>query len=175
MNCAQQIVIRDEVTEQLALGTASVGVVFPESPAYSFSNGTSTAGTVPNVIDLHWEKGSLGGSAVTLAASASVTYTLSALTDDQGRAVAFARLHGFTIRVIATTAGSGDFLTVGGAATHPCLSIVNGTFIVKDYEKKVAQDAVGLVVAAGSSDQLKILNSGANPMTFEIALSGCST
>jgi hypothetical protein len=31
------------------------------------------------------------------------------------------------------------------------------------------------VVAAGSADQLKIANPSANPITFEIAITGCST
>jgi hypothetical protein len=173
VNVSQNIIINDTVTEQLAYGGASVGATSPESPSFSFSNGSSTTGTVGNVINLQWQKATAAGTAVTLAAGASVTYILSALTDDLGRAVAFARLRRLAIRVAAKTVGGS--LTVGGATANPCTAIVNGTFPVTDYDLKVFADPLGAVVAAGSADQLKIANPSANPITFEIAITGCST
>lgn len=173
MNVSQNIIVNDTVTEQLAYGGASIGATSPESPSFSFANGSSTSGTIGGTIDLAWMKAVAAGTAVTLAAGASVTYVLSALTDDLGRAVAFARLRRFALRITAKTVGGA--LTVGGATANPCTDIVNGTFKVTDYELKIFSDPVGAVVAAGSSDQLKIANLSANPITFEIALTGCST
>jgi hypothetical protein len=173
MNVTQNIIIKDEVTEQLAYGGASVGAVSSQSPTFTFSNGTSAGGTVANVIDLKAEFAAISGTAVTLAAGASITYTLSAMTDGLGRAVAFARLRRHVIRIIAKT--SGNYLTVGGAGARQCTDIVNGTFKVTDEDRKTFADGPGAVVTAGTSDQVKILNSSANPITFEYALTGCST
>ncbi|MFL6141671.1 MAG: hypothetical protein ACJ72N_07350 [Labedaea sp.] len=173
MNVSQNIIINDTVTEQLAYGGASIGAVSSQSPSFTFSNGTSSGGTVGNVIDLKNEFAAISGTAVTLAAGASITYTLSAMTDGLGRAVAFARLRRHVIRIIAKT--SGDFLTVGGAGARQCIDIVNGTFKVTDEDRKTFADGPGAIVTAGTSDQVKILNSSTHPITFEYALTGCST
>lgn len=133
-----------------------------------------TSGTA-NAVDGYFAK--LAVNAVTLTAGASVTYTLTALVDPMGRTVTFAGgVRGFWIRVLTRTAG--DFLTVGAAATNPWTAMFAGTtpaikvfkfFCVEvDLTDKYA-------VTAASNEQLKIVNSGSNSITFELGLVGCSS
>jgi hypothetical protein len=162
---AHTIAVRDTITETLTFGdAAAVQVQANGDVSFSFANGT-TAGAQ----DLHWE------NTYTLAAGASQTITLSALTDGLTRTVALVRIKRLAISISAKTGN--DFLTVGNATSNPWLAIHGGTmptFIVRRYELKVADDATGFVVVAASSDQLKLLNSGAASMTISVKLSGCS-
>lgn len=162
--------INDTVTEILSLGGTTFPVSIPKAPSYSFGTGTSTGGTVASVVDDHFEK------VYTLAAGASVTLVLSALVDDQNRAVAFARVRKFHVWVTARTGN--DALMMGGAATAPVTSLTGGatqTHPVYDDELKVANNPAGFAIAAGSADQLKFNNSGSASMTFTVAITGCST
>jgi hypothetical protein len=175
LNVTQDIVVNDTVVEQLTYGsvkTAASSVPSP-APVYSFTNGTSTGGTVAGVIDLWYDQANL--TAVTLAPSASITYTLSALTDDAGRAVAYARIRRLQVFVTSKTAASNDALTLGGAASHAWTAAFSGTATVRDFWEVVDNSPAGLPVASGSNDQLKITNSGSNPITFFLRTSGCST
>jgi hypothetical protein len=165
----ENIVLADTVTETLSYGSVStqvsgtVGVAAPTS-LYSWVNGTG-AGQV----DLHFEH------TYTLAAGASVTLTLSAMTDDLPRSFAFARVRKLVIYITAHTAG--DKLTVGGAATHPWaapFADVSDKVAVRDLFLLVGSDATAYVVTSGTSDQLLITNSGASSMTFIVAISGAS-
>jgi hypothetical protein len=165
----EEIVLADTITERFSFGATStqvsgtVGVAAPTS-LYSWVNGTTA-----NAVDLRFEH------SYTLAASASTTLTLSALTDDLGRAVAFARVRKLIVYVTAKT-GS-DFLTVGNAALHPWTAIVGGTtqtIPVRDLLLLVGAGTTAYVVTSGSSDQLKILNSGSASITFTVAISGAS-
>jgi hypothetical protein len=162
---AHTIAIRDTITETLTFGdAAAVQVQANGDVSFSFANGT-TAGAQ----DLHWE------NTYTLAAGASQTITLSALTDGLTRTVALARVKRLAVLISAKTGN--DYLTVGNATTNPWLAIQGGTaptFIVRRYELKIADDATGFVVVAGSSDQLKLTNSGAASMTISVKISGCS-
>jgi hypothetical protein len=132
---------------------------------------TFTSGTGAQQCDLMWAK------SYTLAASASTTITVSALTDDLGRAVAFVRVKCLLVESDATV--SGDDLVLGAAASHPWVEIVGGsgqTLRVKPYGflAQAAMGTVGFLVTSGSSDQLKIANAGANSITFRLTLAGCS-
>lgn len=174
LNCLNNVTISDQITEVLSLGSINEPVQATSAPNYEFTNGTSASGTVANVIDLHWELS--GVNAVTLASSASVTYTLSNLTDSEGRTIAFARIHKLLIWLV--TRNDGDYLTVGDAATHPWTGLCSSgtaTLSVFDALVAVAANKVGLVVSSGSSDQIKITNAGAASITFGINASGCST
>jgi hypothetical protein len=174
MNVLNNITVSDQITEVLSLGSINGPVQATSSPQYQFTNGTSTSGTVPYVIDLHWELS--GVNSVTLASGASVTYTLSALTDTEGRTIAFARVHKLLIWLVTRT--DGDYLIVGNAATHPWTGLCSSgtaTLSVYDALAAVAANAVGLVVTSGSSDQVKIHNSGSASITFGINAAGCST
>lgn len=174
INCLNNVTLSDQITEVLNLGSISQPVQATSAPNYQFTNGTSSTGTVANVIDLHWELS--GQNAVTLAASASVTYTLSALADTEGRTIALARVRKLLIWLV--TRADGDFLSVGNAASHPWTGLCSsGTATLSVYDEllAVAANKVGLVVSSGSSDQLKITNSGSASITFGINISGCST
>jgi hypothetical protein len=170
-NALNIVTISDQLTEVLSIGALTGPAQVTEAPSWQFTNGTSASGTVANVIDDHWELLS-----VTLASSASVTYTLSGLTDTAGRTVALARVHKLLIYITSKTGN--DFLSVGNAASNPWTGhCSSGTALIKVFDALllVGANATGYVVGSGSSDQLKILNSGSASITFNILVSGCST
>jgi hypothetical protein len=152
--------------EQITASLQTARNAIARSVTRNFTNGTAA-----QQCDLMWAK------SYTVAASSSTTITVSALTDDLGRAVPFVRVKYLQIESDATT--TGDDLVVGAAASHPWIEIVGGsgqTFPVKPYgfEAKAAFGAVGYPVTPGSSDQLKFANAGANSITFRVTLAGCS-
>ena len=124
------------------------------------------------VLDEPWQTWS-----PTLYQAATVTYTLTALTDALGRSATFAGgVRGLWIRVTSRTAG--DYLTVGAAGTNPWTSMFGGTTpTIKVFKFLcVAADLTDeYAVTASSNEQLKITNSGSNSITFEIGLIGCSS
>lgn len=138
----------------------------------NFVAGTSATA---NAVNQYYTKA--GTLAVTLASGATVTYTLTALTDALGRATTFAGgVRGFWIKVTARTAG--DFLTVGAAGTNPWVSMFAGTTPALKVFKYFCIEADltdKYAVTASSNEQLKITNSGSNSMTFELGLIGCSS
>lgn len=152
------------VTESLAYGFSSQNVPMQLLPVFSFTNGNGVAS--PNLVDDHFEK------TITLNSGASVTLTLSALTDDLGRSVAFAAVAALILYPTVRTAG--DKLTVGGAAANPWTAIASGTVPVFGLLFMVADGVDGFAVSAGASDQLKITNSGANQITFKLGIVGRS-
>lgn len=161
----QTVAVNDTVSETLTYGTANaVSVQAVSNPSFSFASGT-TLGSV----DYHFEH------TYTLASSATQTLTLSALTDDLGRAVAFVKVRRLSINVTSKTGN--DFLTVGAAGSNPWTAILGGTtptYIVRNYDLKIANDTTSFAVAAASNDQLKIVNSGSASMTFVVSISGTS-
>jgi hypothetical protein len=161
----QTVAVNNTVTEVLSLGTAvAANLQEVSQPTYSYGTGVTAAS-----IDFVFQR------TYTLAAGASTTLVLSALTDDIGRTIAFARIKTLEIKITAKTAN--DALTVGAAATNPIASLMGGTtptFTVRRYFLDVADDAAGFVVTSGSSDQLKLTNSGTASMTFVVSISGCS-
>lgn len=167
MNTYENIVVSNTITEVLSAGAISGPAQGTVGPSFSFTNGTSSTGTVANVIDLRIEL------TATLASSGSTTYTLSSMTDALGRTVAFARVH--KINLWLTSVTDGDYLSVGQAGSNPFP--VGSTQAIPVYGALllVAPNKVGHVVASGSADQLKIHNSGSNSITYTIAITGCST
>jgi hypothetical protein len=161
----QSIKITDTVTETLTFGTAtSVSAQAQSQRNFDYGNGTTAA-----AIDYHFEK------VYTLAAGAGVTLVLSALVDDLLRTIAFVRVKRLIVDITAKT-GS-DALTVGNATSDPITSFTGSgtqTWTVRRYDLKVADDATGFVVTAGSADQLKITNSGSSSMTFTVSITGNS-
>ena len=109
--------------------------------------------------------------------AASVTYTLTSLTDDIARTVTLAG--GVRLVLLSVTSRTaGDYLTVGAAASNPWTSPFAGTTpALKVFDLLVL--GIGstdkYAVANGSNEQLKIVNSGSNPITFKLALLGCAT
>ncbi len=114
---------------------------------------------------------------ITLASGASVTYLLSALTDGITRTISMVGgVRGWGVFVTTRTAG--DFLTVGQAATSPWTSPFVGTtpgIKVYDFFALGALQTDGYAVVGGSNEQIKIANSGANPITFNFIAFGCLT
>jgi hypothetical protein len=162
----QSIKVTDAVTETLTFGTVSgLQAEAKQTVIVNFGTGV-TAGN----IDQHFEK------AYTLAAAATTTLTLSALVDDLGRTVAFAKIKRLSINITAKTGN--DWLVIGGAAANPVTSLTGGgtqTFTVRGYDLKTASDTNGFAVGVGASDQLKFLNAGAASMTFTVSISGTSS
>lgn len=161
----QTVAVNNTVTEVLSLGTAvAANLQEVSQPTYSYGNGVTAAS-----IDFVFQR------TYTLAAGASTTLVLSGVVDDIGRTITFARIKTLEVKVTAKTGN--DALTCGGAAVNPITSLMGGTtptFTVRRYHLVIADDATGFVVAAGSSDQLKITNSGTASMTFVVSISGCS-
>lgn len=107
------------------------------------------AGTGAGNIQQKWTK-----SATVTAAP--VTWTLSAITDDLGRTIPFAKVRFFAI----VNLGTADLL-VGNAGSHPWAAPFSaGTERVRvpagGWLAMSAPSAAGLAVGSGTSDQLKI-------------------
>lgn len=166
LNNTATLVTQLNNTETVALGAASQNVADNLTQTLSFSNGTGSA-----QVDQHWEKIS-----VTLAASATVTYTLSALADSLGRTIPLSHVAALVIQVTSRTAG--DFLTVGdptASLTHPWSAFLGGaTQSVKVYDLFALGVGLtdGYAVVASTTDELLVKNSGSNPITFQIGLIG---
>ena len=166
-NVNASVSVNWSVVESLAYGAASANVPNTILPTYAFTNGNGTA--TPNLCDDFFVH------TYTLAAAASVTLTLSALTDDLGRTVAFVNVDSLIIQSVTRTAG--DYLTVGNAASNAWTAIMGGTtpiYKVYGLDLKVADNIDGFAVSSGSSDQLKIVNSGSNSLTFKVGIFGRS-
>lgn len=169
LNIATGLSIGLTVVEQLTLGFVTTPIQDQVLPVFNL-----TPGVGANQNDLHYED-----VARVLAAGSTQTYTLSALTDVQGRTIALVKVRIFMIQVTARTAG--DFLTVGdpgGVGTHVWTAIVGGStqsFKVFDMELKVAVNTDGFAVTSGSNDQIRVTNSGSNPITFNFAVVGTSS
>ncbi len=166
MNIVGNINLSIGIDETLSFDGQNAAPHLGLNPTQAFANGTAA-----NQCDLKWSHTS------TLAAGSNDTYTLSALTDGLGRSVAFARVR--AILIVPQSTVDGDDLAVGGAATHEWLAITGSagqTYLVKSkgFDLKVAMNTTGFPVTASTSDQLKIHNSGANPITYTITLVGAS-
>lgn len=141
------------------------------SGSASYANGNSG---VPAGINLHLEDATVP---IVLAASASQTFTLSALTDALGRTFAMdGGVRMLFIWVVTRTAG--DFLTLKPGATHGWTALLAGTTpTIKIYDLF----AVGVLqsdvyaVSSGSNDQFTITNGGSNSITFQIGIGGCDS
>ena len=168
MNLTAKFVPNLTIDEVLTYGLTSQTNEGNDSQAISYANGTS--GTA-QAIDLQFGKASIA-----LAAGASITITLSSAVDDLGRTVNFAGgIRLFYLRVISRTAG--DYLTVGQAASNPWTAMFTGTTPgLKVYDLAIlgVSQTDKYAVTASSNDQIKITNSGSNPITFKVALLGCS-
>ena len=160
-----------EITETFSTNLASTLSDATLTPVIQYVSGNSA---VSLGIEADFVK---GVNPVTLNSAASVTYTLTSLTDDATRSITLAggvRL----VYLSVTSRTAGDYLTVGQAASNPWTSPFVGTTPgVKVFDVLIL--GVGATdkyaVAGGSNEQLKITNSGSNPITFKLALLGCVT
>lgn len=162
---------RLEVAETLSTGFANGVLDTTLTPALAYVSGNSNTALALNASFIK------GANTVTLNASANTTYTLTALTDDAGRSITLAG--GVRVLVIhVTSRTAGDYLTVGAAGTNPWTSPFNGTApALKVFDLLVL--GVGstdkYAVTINSNEQLKVTNSGSNPITFKLALLGCAS
>lgn len=160
-------------TESLNFGALSASS-FPAqgaiSPTIPYQTGPSATA---QAINLHLEEAL---NPITLAPSASQTFTLSSLTDDIGRNFSMAGgVRIFVIQVV--TRAAGDHLTVAPGATHGWTSFLGTGSAMKIYDifmTAVAQTDV-YAITAGSNDQITITNSGSNNITFKIGFAGCAS
>jgi hypothetical protein len=160
MNISESVSINDTIAETIAFGDFNDINQARTLVSYSFANGSALG-----EVNLHYES----PAEVVLAASGTLTLVLSALTDGIGRTVAFALVTKYL--VVITDRVDEDYVTVGGAGTHPWAAVE--THKVYDFELKVANTTTGLVVTSGSSDQLLFTNSSSsNPIKFKLKLSG---
>lgn len=163
MNVTANINLTARAIETLTLGLGSASVESPANLALAFANGTGA-----NAVSLVFSK------SATAAASTPDTYTLSALTDDVGRTVAFTKVR--ALIVINLDATDGHDLTVGGAGTNPWAGpFGTGTDALKvpagGFLALVAPLATAFPVAAGSSDQLMV-DPGAVSIAYKILILG---
>jgi hypothetical protein len=168
---------------QTVSGSMNVQLSLSEILPHGLSNSTATGQILPSYTLINGNTNTAlginqifckGSTAVTLNSNSSVTYTLTSLTDDLGRAVSFANgVRGLAIYV--TSRSTGDYLSVGNAASNAWTGIVStGTATMKVYDFAAFQVASTDKYTAtnGSNEQIKILNSGTNAITFKIAVWG---
>lgn len=130
-----------------------------------------TDGTATGKADVAW------GKTATLAASANEDLDLAgSLSGALGGSAVFAKVksimvtadEGNTNNVVVGGAAATQFVGGFGAATHTFAVPPGGTFMV-------AAPAAGWTVAAGSTDFLRIANSGAGTaVTYKILVTGTS-
>ena len=97
--------------------------------------------------------------AINLAGSATVTDTLSALTDALGKSIALADVQAIYLEADASNVNN---IVVGNAASHPWqgpFDAATDTVAIKPGGVLLLADPTGWAVTSGSSDQLKLTNS----------------
>lgn len=155
-----------EQTSALDLATASVPLAVRK--AVSLSSGTGAG-----------EADLLFSDRRTIAASSSEDLDLAgALTDAFGSTLTFARVKGLIVAAAATNTND---VVVGAAASNPWETLLGATGTVTLRPGAVfaavagEADATGWAVAAGSTDLLKVANSGADTsVTYDIVIIGAS-
>lgn len=154
-------------TATLDLGTALAQL--SKSYTVDLANGTA-AGQVDRIFH----------DTRTLTASATEDIDLAGvLADALGTTLTFARVKGL---IVAAAAGNTNNVIVGGASATQFVSWVGAaTHTVTVRPGAVlalmagSADAVGYVTAAGSTDLLKIANSGGTTsVTYDLVVIGCS-
>jgi hypothetical protein len=115
----------------------------------------------------------------TLAAAAADDLTLSALASSVfGNAVNVALAKVKALLIVCTTADSGTELTIGNAASHawvgPFDAGTSRLLIPGDSALFLVNKQSGWSVGAGSTDVLRILNSGSGSATYRIVIVGTS-
>jgi hypothetical protein len=129
-----------------------------------YTNGTGTG-----QLDLLYSK------QLTFVASTPQTLTLSAIADMSGATVAMLRVREFWLQVVSGT------IIAGAAGTHPWSPLLGTTGTVTIgpgpafgiSDPTTVGGGLGLVVASGSSDQLK-LDPGSSPAVVNVLIGGCS-
>lgn len=157
-----------DISETLPAPFNSTSPTLSINPSASYVTGNSANSTAVN----QW-----WSEPITLASGANSIYTLTAMTDNLGRAVSFAggvRLWG----LVVTSRNAGDYLTIGAAASNPWTSPFSGTtpaIKVYDFFAMGVENTDKYAVANGSNEQVKVVNSGSNSISFQFTFVGCLT
>jgi hypothetical protein len=154
LNVTGNLDVTIRATESLVNGLGSGQLAPTLAVSLGFGSGTGA-----NNIQYTWSKSAT-------AAATPITYTLSALVDDLGRTIALAKVRAWVIANLSQV--DGQFLTVGGAGTHPWLAPfadVSDKAVIRAGGVLVLAGplATAYPVVAGTSDQLMI-----DPGTFTI-------
>jgi hypothetical protein len=167
MNLKTAISATATLTETIANGLGSGSI-----PAPWIASGTTSlaSGTGSGQADLSYTK------SITLAAAASTTLTLSALTDDLGRAVNFARVK--LLILDNGAAATGNNVTIASGATHGWTAPAGAAWTLTVHGGGVlllwAPLTTGYVVTGGTSDQVTITNTSGVSLTLKLVLAGAS-
>jgi hypothetical protein len=162
LNVTGNLDITIRAVESLVVGLGSGQLAPTLAVSLAFGNGTGSG-------NIQW---TFSKSAT--AAAAPVTYTLSALVDDQGRTIVLAKVRAFVIAHMGSV--DGQPLLVGGAATNPWAAPF-GSATDRQSVRAGGVYAFGgplataYPVVAGSSDQLKV-DPGANTIPFKLMFLG---
>jgi len=144
------------------LGTAAANLAYSKNNAF-------TAGAGLDQCNLIYAE------TITLAASATQTLDLTALTDNLGNAIAFAKVKGLLI--VAAVANTNNVL-VGNAASNAWFAWCDAaTDVIKvlpgGVMLLVAPTAAGFAVTASTAMNLKLANSSSGTaVTFDIMILG---
>lgn len=160
-------------TLRLRLNTELVGTQGASSPQDSFDETFSDSLDDGNAVDQanqEWH------DTRSLGSGASETLDLSGtLTNGLGQTVDFTKIKGWWIQ--NSSSNVGDILVVGAAAADKWegwTTVTGSTFRIGPGGAFLMWDpsAAAMAVAAGSTDKLKIANSGTNTVSYKIRIIG---
>lgn len=165
----------------VAVHSGGGGSGYVVNDVLTIAGGTGTSATV-KVTSV--SSGAITGIQVSTVGSytANPTLTSNAATGGTGSSASLDLTMLTVTSQTPPTWTDGDFLTIGNAGTNKWTAFIqsSGTILLYSGTQAnpgalvVSQGGGGLAVAAGTSEQLKIVNSGSNPVTFSLILVGAS-
>lgn len=165
-----------------AAAVQSGGGSYVAGDTITVAGGTGTAATL-KVLTVS------GGAIVTVGILTPGSYTANpstsanAVTGGSGSSATINLTMGVVGLATPPTFTEADFLTIGNAASNKWTSILaststkllkSGTVNAPGTWMEIEGGSTGYVVTAGSNDQLKIVNSGSNPLAFNLVLLGAT-
>ena len=123
--------------------------------------------------------GYIGGSYTTAPTATGVATTAGSISGATGATLV---LNIGTVTSSNQVFTESDYLTIGGAASNAWTNAFTGNVKLKSGTSNMPGvflltdgGSTGFIVAAGSNEQLKVTNSGANPVTFLLVLLGATS
>jgi hypothetical protein len=155
-------------SEPLLLGSQNLIATPRISDAYALVNGLVATS---DAIDGHFEDYGPAGTGRVLAASATKTYTLSALVDTIPRTTALVDVKYMLVMILLRAPG--DYLTVAPGGTHGWTQwIPSGSCKIYRWAGFVDDKTDSRPVVASTTDQITITNGGSGPITYVFATGG---
>lgn len=164
-----------------AVAVQAGGSSYVAGDTVTVAGGTGTAATL-KVITVS------GGAITSISVLTPGSYTVNPSTS--ANAVTGGTGSSATINLTMSTVVApatyveGDYLTIGAAGSNPWTSLIgtststlllkSGTVGIPGTLSFTEGGATGWVVASGSNEQLKIVNSGSNPVTYLLVLLGAT-